>query len=103
MLSNTSTFHATLEQLRKGHVPHRQASGVCFSEQPLSTCPILAGIQSRDLLVRSKALIPQTPSDLNGTAVPFLVCPGNETESWRGDPPKLQATLEQKGGKQPKR
>jgi len=35
MLSKASAFHATLEQLRKGHAPYRQASAVCFSEPPV--------------------------------------------------------------------
>lgn len=100
MLSNASTFHATLEQLRKGHAPCRQASGVCSSKQPLSTCAVSARINSHDL-VCSKGLIPKAPSDLKGTAVPSLVHP------WKWDivperrPSKVTATLEQKGGKQP--
>lgn len=75
MLSKASTFHAALEQLRKGHAQYRQASGVCFSEQPLSACPILGGINSHDLLGCSKVLISKAPSDLKGMAVPSLVCP----------------------------
>lgn len=38
--------------------------------------PILAGISSHDLLVCSKVPIPEAPSDLKGTAVPPLLCPG---------------------------
>lgn len=75
MLSNASTFHSTLEQLRKGQAPYRQASGACFPEQPLSTHPILPGIKSCDLLVCNKVLIPKATSDLKGMAVPSLVRP----------------------------
>lgn len=49
MLSDASTFHAALEQLREGHAPYRQASGVCFSVQLLSACSIVAGIHSYEL------------------------------------------------------
>lgn len=49
MLSDASTFHAALEQLREGHTPYRQASGVCFSVQLLSACSIVAGIHSYEL------------------------------------------------------
>lgn len=69
-----SPFNGALEQVRKGNAPHRQASGVCLSEQPLSAYPILAGINSHDL-VCSEVPIPKAPSDLKGMAVSPLVCP----------------------------
>lgn len=70
-----SPFNGALEQVRKGNAPYRQASGVCLSEQPLSAYPILAGINSHDLLVSSEVPIPKAPSDLKGMAVSPLVCP----------------------------
>lgn len=68
-------FNGALEQVRKGNAPHRQASGVCLSEQPLSAYPILAGLNSDDLLVCSKVPIPKAPSNLKGTAVTLLGMP----------------------------
>lgn len=70
-----SPFNSALEQVRKGNAPHRQASGVCLSEQPLSAYPILAGINSHNLLVRSEVPIPKAPSDVKGMVVSLLVCP----------------------------
>lgn len=68
-----SPFHGALEQVRKGNAPHRQASGVCLSEQP-HAYPILAGIHSHGLLC-SALPTPKAPSDVKGTGVSSLACP----------------------------